>query len=121
MKQDNALDLVTDNDAAMNVLDLPQALYSEQKAKVEEMKRLIDKYGAPEDLWKDRTTREMHELHKSRTLKNDNYISALLRSRTSLLSFFMIHNRNEEKNIIIKNLKREISEIKKSLEEKKDQ
>jgi len=82
-------------------------LYSEQKAKVEEMRRLVDKYGKPDELWKDRTTREIHDLHKSRVLKNDSYISTLLRSRTSLLSFFMIHNKNEEKNIIIKNLKRD--------------
>ena len=72
-------ELTDDNDSAKNVVGLPQELYSEQKEKHEEMKRLVEKYGQPDELWKDPTTKEIHDLYKSRTEKNEAEIPGLLR------------------------------------------
>jgi len=59
----------------MNVVGLPQELYSQQKVKHQVMMRLVEKYGKPDELWNDPTTRDIHDLYVSRTQKNQSYIS----------------------------------------------
>ena len=100
----------------MKIEDEHQELYSDIKNKNIEMKRLVNKYGRPDDLWLDPTSADLHKLYERRVSMNEHYISQLLRQRTSLVSFFFIHDSSEEKTIMIKNLKKDNNGLKKSVE-----
>ena len=83
------------------------------------MKDLIEKYGDSKKIYNDPTSREVYELHVARTKNSMSYISSKIRSRTTLFSFFMIHNRNEVKEIIIKNLRKDNERFRKEIDELK--
>ena len=109
----NQEDLMEDKISAATIEDRDQELHTDIKYKNVEMKRLVDKYGKPEELWLDPTSADLHKLYCRRVSMNDHYIAQILRQRTSLLSFFFIHDKNEERTIMIKNLKKDNSILKK--------
>ena len=100
----------------MTIEDELQETYTDIKNKNIEIERLVKKYGRPDDLWLDPTSADLHKLYERRVSMNEHYISQLLRQRTSLVSFFLIHDSSEEKTIMIKNLKKDNNGLKKSVE-----